>query len=182
MLWKKLGIPAVAIAAACSFAFVDAPQDPKPLPKPTVTFRGEFSKIDELRYVKVTDAETWARLWCEHTGADQPRRGYVWHYNEDHVPIVDFEQCMVVAVFGGKTGNRAGYYVREVLDGEQLTLRFDDLSYQTTIIDPDNAEKREPSKPFGMFVLPKTDRKVALVENVQGMINQPPKWQLKATL
>jgi len=179
---KQVAVLAVALLALSTAAFVAAPQDPKRLPKPLVTFRGEHSKVDERRYLRVKDAETWASLWCEHTGQPAPKGGYGWFYNEQRVPLVDFEQCLVVAVFGGKRGNTAGYRVEQVLDGEQLTIRFDANGYQTAIIDPDNDEAEPPSTPFGMFVLPKTVKKIALEENIQSRINQPPKWQLRATL
>lgn len=179
---KKVAVLIVAALALSAVAFVQEPQDPRQLPKPLVTFRGEFSKVDETRYLRVTDAETWATLWCEHTGQQAQKRGYGWYYNQQQVPIVDFERCMVVAVFGGKCGNTAGYRVEQVLDGDRWTLRYHANSYQTTVIDPANAKAKPPSTPFGMFVLPKTDKKVALEENVQGMIGRPPKWRLQATL
>jgi len=162
-------------------------QDPKPQPKqlakPAVTFRGEHSAIAKKRYVKITDDQAWAKLWGEHIGKPV-RREYGYFYNPLNVPVIDFKNNMVVAIFQGATWNTAGVTVKQLLDGDELTLRFDDHGYQTTVIEMGDGDtpKQEKSKPFGMFVLPKTDKAIVLEENVQSRIGKPPKWQARGKL
>lgn len=182
MLMKKLGVLAVAALALSAAAFVFPQQDPNKLPQPLVTFRGEHSKVDKPRYVRITSKPAWAKLWGEHVGRPVSDRGYGWYYNQRQVPDIDFDQCQVVAVFGGRTYNNAGYRVVQVLGGDAWTVRFDANSYQTAVMDPDDADKHPPSTPFGMFVLPKSAKAIRMEENVQGLINQPPKWKLQTTL
>ena len=178
-------LPTVACVAALVLGTAAFVQDPTPkaneLLSPVVSFRGEHSAIDETRYVKITDEQAWAGLWCEHI-AKTEKGDYGYFYNPKNVPIVDFKQCMVIAIFQGERWNTAGVTCEEVLDGKQLTLRFDGLGYQTTVIDPDDAEAQEKSRPFGMFVLPKSDKVILLEENVQNRMNQPPKWRARGKL
>ncbi|MCK5940470.1 MAG: hypothetical protein KAI24_00770 [Planctomycetes bacterium] len=174
-------VASVALAVAAA-GWSPTPQAPVKLPGPTVSFRGEHSKVTERRYVRVRDAEAWAKLWCEHVGAEVPERDYHWHINAAKVPVVDFAQCEVVAVFGGNAPNNAGYFVEEVLDGETCTLRFDALTYQTSSDGSERGLRIRRSSPFGLFVISRTDKQIVLEENVQNLINQPPKWQARKTL
>ncbi len=173
---KKMQVSGVIVLALCAAAFVQDPK-PKKAPGPLVTFHGEKSAIDKTRYVKVKDKEAWAKLWCEHIGKPFGR-DYSWFYNPLNVPSIDFAQCMVVAVFQGTKWNSAGVRVVEVLDADQLTLRFDDFAFQTA--GPDGGGVR--NRPFGIFVLPRSDKVIVLEENVQGRINHPPKWQERGKL
>lgn len=173
----------VATMAACclavvSLAFVQDPQ-PKLLPGPLVTFVGADSKVAERRYVRVTDKEQWAVLWGEHTGQPMPKGDYDWHYNQQHVPEVDFAQCMVVGIFQGDCWNSAGVRLEQILaEDERMLVRFEDKAYQTE--GPDGGGKR--ATPYGLFVLPNSKQPIVLEENVQSLIGEPPKWQLRATL
>ena len=174
----KLRAVSVVVLTLCTTAFL---QDPKPKPKtapgPLVTIHGEKSAIDKTHYVKVSDKAAWAKLWCQHIG--KPFRGaYSWHYNESNVPNIDFKQCMVVAVFQGTKWNSAGVRVEEVLNAEELTLRFDDLGFQTSGPDGGGVKNR----PFGMFVLPRSDKVIVLEENVQSRIGKPPTWKARGKL
>lgn len=147
--------------------------------KPYVTFAGAQSAIATRAYRKVTSAEDWAALWQEHRGIQAREGGYNWHYNEAGVPIVDFDRCMVVAVFQGKAWNSAGVIAVSVTEEkERILIRFDDKSYQTA--GPDGGGERVTA--YGLFVLPKTDKPVVLEEDVQGLIGEPPKWKERARL
>lgn len=84
--------------------------------------------------------------------------------------------CMVVAIFQGKSTNSTGVRCVEIEHGEENTiLRFDELSYQTM-------GGFDKTQPFGFFVLPRRGKPVVLEEDVNGIINQPPKWKRRATL
>ena len=50
-----------------------------------------------------------------------------------------------------------------------LRVRFDHKSYQTS--GPDGGGERV--QPFGMFVIPRTDKPIVLEENTQGLIGKP---------
>lgn len=180
-------LPRVLCVALLSLSTVAVVQDPKPtakhLAKPTVTFHGEHSAIAKKRYVKITDAQQWAKLWGEHLGKPVGRK-YGYFYNPLNVPDIDFKNNMVVAIFQGARWNSAGVTLKQFLDGDELTLRFDDNSYQTTVIEVADGKVPEQakSKPFGMFVLPKTDKTIVLEENVQNRVAKPPKWQARGKL
>lgn len=147
--------------------------------EPYVTFRSGESKIKTRSYRKVTAFEDWADLWIEHTGAQRHDGKYNWFYNEAGVPFVDFERCMVIAVFQGEGWNSAGVRVVTVAEEEErILLRFDDQSFQTS--GPDGGGVRVT--PFGIFVLPKSEKPVVLEENVQGLIGKPPIWKERARL
>lgn len=178
----RIGTFVAAMATCClavvSLAFVQDPQA-KALPGPLVTFVGADSKVTERRFVRVTDKEPWAVLWGEHTGQALPAGDYNWYYNQQHVPEVDFAQCMVVAMFQGACWNSAGVQVVEMLAADDHTLvRFEDKAYQTA--GPDGGGKR--ATPYGLFVLPRSTKPIVLEENVQSLIGKPPVWQQRATL
>ena len=147
--------------------------------EPYVTFRSGESRINTRSYRKVIAFEDWADLWIEHTGAKRHKGKYNWFYNEAGVPFVDFERCMVIAVFQGEGWNSAGVRVVTITEEEDhILLRFDDQSYQT--MGPDGGGQRVT--PFGIFVLPRSKKPVVLEENVQGLIGKPPKWKERAKL
>lgn len=173
-------VGAIAVAAIWSItsAWIQEPAA-KRQPGPLVTFVGADSRIATQRFVRVTDKEQWAALWLEHTGQPQPKDGFNWFYNQEHVPEIDFAQCMVVAVFRGTRVNSAGVRVIEILaEAERTLLRFDGKPYQTA--GPDGGGER--TTPFGLFVLPNRPGPIVLEENVQSMIGKPPRWQERATL
>lgn len=174
-LW---GIAAVALPCV---------QDPPPspeaqqqrLPGPLVAFVGSDSKIATGRSARIVSKDQWASLWLEHTGQEKPSGDYSWFYNKGHVPEVDFEQCMVLAVFEGARWNSAGVRIVEVFaDAKRTLVRLDHTSFQTA--GPTGGAKRVT--PFGMFVLPRRAGPVVLEMDVQRELHEPPIWKELATL
>jgi hypothetical protein len=118
-----------------------------------VTFAGADSKIEKRQCRRIDDPAAWAELWIEHRDGEQPDGHYHWYFNAADVPIVDFGQCLVVAVFG-KSSNTAGFAVESVTEAaDHVLVRFDDKAYQTS-----GAGGPLPVPPYGMFVLPRTQK------------------------
>ena len=163
-------------------ALADWPPNPNLLRsglEPYVEFRGGQSKIKTRSYRRVIAPNDWADLWIEHTGAQRHKGDYNWYYNEAGVPLIDFQRCMVVAVFQGEKWNSAGVTTVTVTEEkDRILLRFDDKSFQTA--GPDGGGVR--ATPFGIFVLPRSAKPIALEENVQGLIGKPPVWKERARL
>lgn len=141
---------------------------PKPAKAETLTvlreWTGADSKIDEPRVVLVKDDRALQRVWMEHL------TGEVLVGIE--FPLVDFRNEVVLAVFGGKGWNSRGYRVVEILQGAQVyTVRIEKQSFQT-------AGGAVEASPFGIFVLPRSDRPIRVEQNVQNIIGEPPLWEL----
>jgi len=133
--------------------------------RPLVTIAGANSQITTERCLRVTTQEQWAALWLEHLG-QPPQPKYNLDFNKDGLPVVDFEQCMVVAVFDGATNNRAGVSAvagpfedpeaetkTPLASGDEV-LRLSWHSYQTGGPGPDGGVVA--ASPFGFFVLPRS--------------------------
>ena len=52
-------------------------------------------------------------------------------------------------------------------------FRFDDRSFQTAGPAPEGGRVR--ARPYGIFVLPRSDKALVLEENIQHLKNEPPK-------
>lgn len=152
-------------------AGADGAPGPDGLPgKPYVALSGHDSAITERRCVRVTDAETWAALWKEHRGEKLETNASGW----PTTPVIDFERCMVIAVFRGESWNANGEYVESIEEVDRhVRLRFDSHTFQTS--GPDGGGVRVT--PFGIWVIARTEKPIVIEENVQGLIGQPPKWK-----
>lgn len=175
------------IACIALLSLIASPdvQDPAPQQiasaptRPVVALTGASSAIDKVAYHRVQGAQDLARLWLQHRGQPAPDGEYGFFYNDAGVPEVDFERYEVVAIFGGRCTNSAGFAVESIADEPARRLvRFDHRHYQTT--GPDGGA--ESATPFGFFVLPRTRLPIVLEENVQGMIGRPPEWKERARL
>ena len=139
--------------------------------KPYLTLAGASSKIEEPTIARVTTAKEFQDLDLRHLGADPAR--FDEFYNPHGVPVIDFERCMVLAVFKGNTWNVAGVYVESVLDeGARRVVRVRRRGYQTA--GPDGGGKR--ATPYGIFVLPRSNKELVVEEDVRTLKNEPPKW------
>lgn len=143
--------------------------------RPLVALHGASSRITATRYLRVTDAKEWRSLWLEHLGVTPGGL-------EDlaaEVPEIDFDRCMVIALFTGSRWNSRGISCEGIIERDaELLVRFDQLSYQTS--GPDGGG--EKVQPFGVFVLPRSECRVVLEENVQGLKDNPPKWKRQAEI
>jgi hypothetical protein len=104
----------------------------------------------------------WIKIWRRHRGAKESD-DYDLYYNPLGLPYIDFEKCMVIAVFQGSGWNSAGLGTAAVLESkDSMVLRLVDKSYQTAGRDPDGGGRR--TTVYGFFVLPRSDRTVVLAQ------------------
>ena len=116
--------------------------------------------------------EQFVCLWQRHLGEEETGRYDM--YNELAVPRIDFDRCMVIAIFEDKRFNCAGYRVKSISERDgALLFRYDDMPYQTT-------GGADEVSPYGFFVLEKTSREIVVEENVQRR-RGPPIWEERVT-
>jgi hypothetical protein len=140
--------------------------------RPYVTLAGAHSRVEAAAYHRLLSPEELTAVWLEHVGVDPSRHSD--YYNRAGVPLVDFDRCMVVAVFGGRCINSAGIHVVSLSEEkDRVLLRFDHRSYQS-------GAKGDRVMPFGFFFLPRSTKPLVLEENVQSLIGGPPKWKERA--
>lgn len=139
---------------------------------PLLTLAGAHSKIDEPLCVRITTAEDFQKLYMRHLGED-PKR-FDKFYNPHGVPVIDFDRCLVLAVFRGQTWNRAGVYVHSAEEANgRLLVRVQDRSYQT--FGPDGGGNQVT--PFGIFVMPHNTSEMIVELDVRSLIDAPPEWK-----
>lgn len=140
--------------------------------KPYVTIAGAASRITTREYDRITAKDDLVKVWLRHTGTDPAR--HTDFYNEAGVPGVDFERCMVVAVFGGACINSAGIDVVSIAEeADRVLLRFQHRSFQS-------GPEGDRATPYGFFFVPRSPKALVLEENVQNLIGGEPKWKERA--
>ncbi len=99
--------------------------------QPYLTLTGTDSRIKEPGCSLIRTEADWIKTWQRHkTAKESP--DYDVFYNPLALPVVDFERCMVIAVFQGSTTNNAGLKAVSFLEGkERVVLRFENKRYQT---------------------------------------------------
>jgi hypothetical protein len=169
-------VAAMVVAAAAGLAATAPPGQSDSAAVPVlVRWSGARSTIEQPRIERVADAERWAAVWKEHRGAGietNARDWPVW-------PEVDFDHCMVLCIFGGRSTNTDGWAIESVEDrGADLLVRYDAMTFQTASFggEPDRGVS---TTPYGIFVLPRSAKPIVMEENVQGLIGQPPIWKEK---
>jgi hypothetical protein len=144
--------------------------------KPLASFDGAHSGIDEQTYERITAAKEFQDLYMKHLGEDPEK--FDAFYNPHGVPIIDFERCMVVAVFRGMKVNSAGVEVKSVTeDADRIVLRFADRSFQTRGEDSSGGGGSRSVTPYGMFVLPRSDKEIVLEREIRNAMRRPSKWK-----
>ena len=143
--------------------------------RPYVTLTGTDSHVKERSYHRVTSEDEWIKIWQRHKG-EKESKDYDLFYNPLGLPYIDFEKCMVIAVFQGSGWNSAGLKAVAILEEkDRIVLRFQNKSYQTAVDGP--GDGGEQVTVYGFFVLPRSSKTVVLEENVQNYIGQPPVWK-----
>jgi len=154
-----------------------------PTTKPLVTVAGADSKIEDPTYLRISSREEFIRLFMRHLGKE--RQAYDEHYNSPAMPQIDFDQCMVLAIFAGKSVNTVGLFADSIqeLDG-RILFRFRPRCYQTLDFgnDTSGGDGSNHANPFGFFVIPRSDKAIVVEEDVQNVIGSPPKWEEKARI
>ena len=147
--------------------------------KPLLVLTGADSRVDKPTYHLATSEEAWKRLWLIHLGKTEAD-GF-----REHLPIVqiDFERCMVIAVFQGVSTNSRGLNIISVDENKDTVfLRFDDMSYQTSGGLDGGGGGGVMVTPYAFVVIPKSAKLVLVEENVQSLKDKPPVWKERARL
>ena len=123
-------------------------------------FSGDDSKIEIPQCVRITSPDEWKKVWSSHTG------------EKDAAPDIDFAKDMAVAVFHGQGKNCKGISLLQALDcGDAIELFVRGRYYQT------GAEGKSVAA-YGIFVAPKSAKKLIVKEDCQGLIGGPPIWKI----
>src|SRR5688572_8536266 len=116
--------------------------------KPYVSLWGADSKVKEKSYELITTPEQLATVWSKHSGKEETVDS---GFNESGRPEVDFDRCLVIAIFEGDSGNTAGIGCAGIIEEEKtLTVRFRNRTYQTS--GPGGGGRRASA--YGFFVIP----------------------------
>ncbi|MFG0331437.1 MAG: hypothetical protein ACF8PN_16230 [Phycisphaerales bacterium] len=143
---------------------------------PYVSYSGRVSAITDRRLLLIRDQESFDEMWRSHMGDRIERAGQGWPLT----PTVDFNLCMVLAIFSGDRVNANGEQIESIkLESERLVVRYDTVTYQTASIGA--TDRGEPARPYGIFVLPRIDTTVVVHENTQNIIGDDPVWTERAT-
>lgn len=121
---------------------------------------GAHSNITEREYQRILNRDDFAKLWQRHTD------------NIKDMPKVDFNSNMVVAIFSGKGMNNVGVGVIKIRElDDALYFYFRPICRQT-------AWKGDKVESFGIFVIPRSNKKLILEQNIQNLIDGPEKWKV----
>jgi hypothetical protein len=142
---------------------------------PLLALSGSDSKITTPSYRLISSQSEWEQLWRRHTG--KPSTG---GYIEDGMPKVNFDKCMLVAVFN-HPANNLGVFA-ESLDeqSDRIVLRINNRWFSTITRLGHPAPK--PKNPYGFFVLPRSGKEVVVEEAVYQRKSDPPTYQERVRL
>jgi hypothetical protein len=147
--------------------------DQPPQSKPLVTLSGANSHVRKPAYERIATPEDWRRVWTSHLGT-LPDSFYGSRFE------VDFDHCLVVAIFRGEETNIRGIQIESLSDSaDSVVIRFVELGYQTAGSD----NNKPPDRPYAFLVLPKTNKSIILEERIESKdVRQPPRWIERARL
>jgi hypothetical protein len=175
-----VAVTALAVAALNVLEVNSAPEVKRTEIKPLVTMHGGHSKITKQRILRITSKEEWEAVWLEHRTGSKDKRDTPTGF--DYVDV-DFERFMVIAVFWPNRDNCGGFTADSINeDGARITIRLDDHSYQTAVIisndNPDGglASLDTDYGPWGVLVLPKSEKEIILELDERAHIRDPAKW------
>lgn len=152
-----LAIIAVALACIGGSAIADDVSDRD---RALLVMSSNDSHIATQDFRRITSAEMWSKTWLEHLGLDGDT---IYRCFME----INYDRCMVVAVFGGNKTNLCGYEVDSVQEQEErILVRFIDIDYQTA--GPDGGA--DQVTPYAFIVLPKSDKPIVLEETVRSMV------------
>jgi hypothetical protein len=78
---------------------------------------------------------------------------------------------MVLAVFAGNTSNCRGYTAESIREeGGRIIVRVFAHTYQSD-------EDTPSTQPWGVLVLPRSDKEVVLERDVRSLLSEPPRWK-----
>lgn len=174
LLLAPLFAAAIFTAPAAAQIGEILPPYPMPLTPPCLCLYGPDSAINQRRFERIRDEQAWVTLWAEHAGPTSPAPALA--------PKVDFARYEVIAFFRGDSQNRNGEIAEDVeITKDLVRIRFDSASYQTAVIadprQPAPQSAAAPCRPYGLWVIPRTSKPIAIEENLQGVKGFPPVWR-----
>lgn len=139
---------------------------------------GDWCGIASRSAFVVSAAENWRAFWTKFAGAGQSlpetRAGRPSVALDPAAPEIDFSKALAVVVLGGDRSNSSGFTRYGVWeDAERMLLRVRDNSYQTG----GRFGGAVRVRPYGLFVVPRTGKKIVVEMNVQRYIAGPPRWK-----
>ncbi len=136
---------------------------------PYVTWSGAFSAVRQSTIERAVNREQWAVLWRRHAG----RKGERNATNVQVIPEIDFDSCMVVAVFCGEMTQCNGARIARIDEIEGgLLLRYERLDFEVSVRSGEDARLVEVT-PYGIFVLPRSHNRLIIEEAVPGQFGRP---------
>jgi len=140
--------------------------------RPYVVLTGSDSAVQKAECLRITSDADWQALWVRHVA--QLGRIKAGRPGAPR-PQVDFQRCMVVAVFGGATWNTEGLRVVSTAEtGGEIVIGSDWLSYQTM-------ETADKVTPYAFIVMPASPKPILVQVDTRDLReradNAPPKWQ-----
>jgi hypothetical protein len=150
------------------------PAKPVEAVPPVLTMTGDRSRMPGPRAVVCGDQKSLDGAWTRHTG--EPAKVY---YSSSPAPLVDFKRYMVVLIFEGASSNIQGIKFEPITQqGEALLIRYTNYGFQTA--GPDGGGVLV--QPWGLAVLPRSDKKLILEIGVLDRIGGVPKWTKQAEI
>lgn len=143
---------------------------PAPKVLPCVALYGLDSQIGEKGYLRITKQSEWVKLWRKHKG-DQSGGEYDFEHDPLGLPIVDFNQFMVLALFEGHDESPFGFQAESISETpDEMTIRFVGMGNSTGFAkefegNPE-CSVEESAAPirhaYGFFFVPKSSKAIIL--------------------
>lgn len=135
-----------------------------------VAWTGTTSLISEAQTLLIGTESDWRNMWLEHTG--QPTD--IWP-PKDPVPEVDFSTYCILAIFGGKIQQTAGYTAHSFEKSDDTAIfRFVPRVYGVSS-GPNTPKDAFQNTPYGFFLIPKGLKRVRLEEGIIESKSEPVK-------
>jgi len=164
----------LAVAALClPLLRPEKPQQPPAASRPLVQWIGADSARTQPGFVLVRDQDAWLALWAAHTGKDTTPGGAMGRHT---APEINFDRCIVVAFFRGRTTNADGEVANTIDDfPDHVRVRFTPDTFQTASFD--GPDRGIATTPYGIWVIPSTPKAVVIEEGGHGLKHEEKTWR-----
>ena len=167
---KKLALMSVLLVIIAGSANVSPSRSILPPSRPIVPIMemyGADTRITEEKVFRITSRDVWQSIWCEHcTG----KRRCDSRCSLPETIEVDFDRMMIIALFIPNRDNSDGLSSYSVIeDSYCIRIRLDEHSYQSGSDTPTGC-------PWGIIVLPRSDKPVVLERDAQIQAGGFPIW------
>jgi hypothetical protein len=147
---------------------------------PVVTFSGADTKITETDYLKIDSRDKWEDIWLRHTGHNKAGK-YDYFFNEENIPVVNFDKYMVIAILQSPGENTAGIDAYSISEKEnEIIFDFETKRYQVS------EGMHNKGNAYGFFVLPRSNKKIVIRSVFRSFLSmaakEPVKYKVAATI